>query len=99
MLLEAYKTQDYSGDKFRPLEDTTLAFLKNNDRLVANAYKTFSYYPLWSLYSILWLLGAYCELLKLTTIRADANDRADYCQQLHQLKLAGATHLKMSDNY
>ncbi len=91
LLLEAYKTKDYSTAKFQPLEDTTLAFIKNNDRLIANAYKTFSYYPLWSLYSILWLLGAYCELLKLTTMRADISDRASYYQQLANLKLVGGS--------
>ena len=91
LLLEAYKTQDYSAAKFQPLEDTTLAFIRNNDCLIANAYKTFGYYPLWSLYSILWLLGAYCELLKLTTIRADTNKRSTYYQQLQNLKLFGGS--------
>ena len=89
LLLEAKKTGDYSAAKFQPLEDVTRAFLKNHDRLIANAYRTFSYYQLWSLYSVLWLLGAYCELLKLTTIRANAVNREDYYQQLQGLKLVG----------
>ncbi|MEM9510380.1 MAG: tryptophan 7-halogenase [Cyanobacteria bacterium P01_E01_bin.35] len=91
LLLEANKTKDYSAAQFQPLEDITLAFIKSNDRLIANAYKTFSYYPLWSLYSILWLLGAYCELLKLTTMRSDTANRADYYQQLSNLKLVGGS--------
>ena len=89
LLLEAKKTGDYSTAKFQPLEDVTLGFIKNNDRLIANAYRSFSYYPLWSLYSVLWLLGAYCELLKLTTMRANAVNREDYYRQLRSLKLVG----------
>ena len=34
LLLEAKQTEDYSAAKFQPLEDVTLAFLKNNDRLI-----------------------------------------------------------------
>ena len=89
LLLEAKDTKDYSAAKFQPLEDVTLAFLKNNDRLIANAYRTFSYYPLWSLYSVLWLLGAYCELLKLTTMRANTVNKEDYYEQMRSLKLVG----------
>ena len=89
LLLEAKQIGDYSATKFQPLEDVTLAFIKNNDRLIANAYRTFFSYQLWSLYSVLWLLGAYCELLKLTTIRANAVSQEDYYQQLRSLKLVG----------
>ena len=89
LLLEARDTKDYSAAKFQPLEDLTLAFLKNNDRLIANAYRTFSYYPLWSLYSVLWLLGAYCELLKLTTMRVNKSNKEDYYKQMRELKLVG----------
>ncbi|MDJ0570645.1 MAG: NAD(P)/FAD-dependent oxidoreductase [Pleurocapsa sp. MO_192.B19] len=89
LLLEAKKTNDYDPAKFQPLEDFTLTFLKNNDRLIANAYRTFSYYSLWSLYSVLWLLGAYCELLKLTTMRASTINREGYYRQLQNLKLVG----------
>lgn len=89
LLLEAKQTGDYSAAKFQPLEDVTLAFLENNDRLIANAYLAFTDYQLWSLYSVLWLLGAYCELLKLTTIRANAVNQEDYYRQLRDLKLVG----------
>ena len=89
LLVKAKDTKDYSAAKFQPLEDLTLAFLKNNDRLIANAYRTFSYYPLWSLYSVLWLLGAYCELLKLTTMRANTVNKEDYYEQMRSLKLVG----------
>ncbi len=91
LLLEANETKDYSAVKFQPLEDVTLSFLKNGDRLIANAYRTFAHYPLWSLYSVLWLLGAYCELLKLTTMRASQMSREDYYQQLQNLKLVGGS--------
>ena len=57
--------------------------------MIANAYRTFSYYPLWSLYSVLWLLGAYCELLKLTTMRLSISNKEDYYNQMQDLKLVG----------
>jgi FADH2 O2-dependent halogenase len=41
------------------------------------------------MYSVLWLLGAYLEYLKLTVTRLRAKDRADYLQQLRGLRLAG----------
>ena len=89
LLLESKKTGDYSAVRFRPLEQTTLAFVRANDRLVANSYKSFGDYDLWSVYSMLWLLGAYTELVKLSSARAQATDRNDYFAKVSGLKLVG----------
>ncbi|MCQ3979885.1 MAG: NAD(P)/FAD-dependent oxidoreductase [Anaerolineae bacterium] len=89
LLLEAHQSGDYSADHFRPLEETTLSFVRTNDRLVANSYKSFANYKLWSVYAVLWLLGAYTELVKLNSIRAQAKDRQEYFLLTRGLKLAG----------
>jgi FADH2 O2-dependent halogenase len=89
LLLEARHSGDYSAEHFQPLEETTLNFIRTNDRLVANSYKSFANYKLWSVYSVLWLLGAYTELVKLNSIRAQAKDRGQYFLLTRGLKLAG----------
>ncbi len=89
LLLDAQGTGDYSAAAFKPLEETTLAFIHSNDRLIANAYKSFGDYRLWSAYSVLWLLGAYTELIMLSSIRLRAADRHDYMNRAHCLKLVG----------
>lgn len=89
LLLEAHQSGDYSAEQFRPLEETTLAFIRTNDRLTANSYKSFSNYKLWAVYSVLWLLGAYTELVKLNSNRAQAADRQTYFSLSRGLKLAG----------
>jgi FADH2 O2-dependent halogenase len=89
LLLQAHQDGDYSATRFRPLEETTLAYVRSADRLVANSYKSWSSYRLWSVYSVLWLLGAYCEYVKLTSMRLRARDRRTYYAEARQLKLAG----------
>ena len=69
LLLEARHDGNYSRQRFQPLEDLTLGFIRTNDRLIANSYKAFSNYKLWTVYSVLWLLGAYTELVKLSSMR------------------------------
>jgi FADH2 O2-dependent halogenase len=89
LLLEAQSSGDYSAARFQPLEETTLAFIRTNDRLIANAYKSFANYKLWVVYAVLWLLGAYTELLRLNSIRAQASDRKTYFSLAQGLKLVG----------
>ena len=89
LLLEAHQTGDYSTAQFQPLEETTLAFIRTNDRLTANSYKSFAHYKLWVVYSVLWLLGAYTELIKLNSIRAQAHDRHAYFRLSRGLNMAG----------
>ena len=60
----------------------TRAYLRANDRLIANSYKSFLNYKLWSVYSVLWLLGAYTELIKLSSARVQANSRAEYYETI-----------------
>ncbi|MEM8805784.1 MAG: NAD(P)/FAD-dependent oxidoreductase [Cyanobacteria bacterium P01_G01_bin.38] len=94
-LLSAQKTGDYSTNQFLEVEDITQSFIQTNDRLIANAYKAFSHYPLWSVYSVLWLLGAYLELVKLTSARAQVSPyppsdmREQYYHQVKSLNLVG----------
>ncbi|MEO1623337.1 MAG: NAD(P)/FAD-dependent oxidoreductase, partial [Cyanobacteria bacterium J06632_3] len=88
-LLAAKPAGDYSATFFNPVERVTQAYLQANDRLVAYAYQSFRDYRLWSAFSVLWLTGAYLELVKLMSIRALSQDRQTYHQQLQALKQVG----------
>lgn len=79
----------YQRKTFIPLETLTQNFLKRNDRLVANSYKSWVDPRLWQCYSVLWLAGAYTELVKLNTIRATATSRSDYVKELVRLEMMG----------
>ncbi|MFA7351583.1 MAG: tryptophan 7-halogenase [Methylotenera sp.] len=89
LILKAHHTGDYSATAFASLEQVTLRYMGMHDRLVANSFKSWGHYKLWSVYAVLWLQGAYLEYLKLTVTRLRAKDRADYLAQLTGLKLAG----------
>jgi len=89
LLLVAKETGDYSADAFRALEEQTLAYIHTNDRLIANSFRSFANPKLWTVYSVLWLLGAYTELVMLNSARAQAKNRDDYFRLTRPLKLAG----------
>jgi FADH2 O2-dependent halogenase len=89
LLLDAQVDGDYSAVRFQPLEKLTLAFVRSADRLTANSYKSWGNYKLWSVYAVLWLLGAYLELVKLLSIRVQASTRHEYFEQAGHLKLVG----------
>lgn len=90
LLLKAQKTGDYSRQAFLPLETVSCNFLDTADRLIANSYKAFRHPKLWQAYAVMWLLGAYTELVKLNAMRAQARgSREAYVSQLVTLKLAG----------
>lgn len=80
-LIDAHQTQDYATENFLEIEQITQSFIQSNDRLIANAYTVFSNYSLWSVYSVIWLLGAYLELVKLTSARAQTSFQ---CSDHHQ---------------
>lgn len=89
LLLDAKQTGDYGAEHFKPLEDMTLGYVRSNDRLIANSIASWANYKLWSVYSVLWMLGAYLEFVKLISVRGQAKDRADYYARLRGLKLVG----------
>ncbi len=89
LLLDAHAAQDYRAERFRPLEQMTLSFVRSADRLTANSYKSWGNYKLWSVYAVLWLLGAYLELVKLMSLRGQAADRHAYFEAAQHLKLVG----------
>ncbi|AFY56906.1 FAD binding protein [Rivularia sp. PCC 7116] len=84
-----HHTANQAYDIQKCLQETTLAYINSADGLISNAYKSFANEKLWSIYLVLWLLGAYLELLKLTTIRAIAKNSKNYYLQLVKLKLVG----------
>ncbi len=88
LLLDAHAAGDYATERFRPLEKKTLAFVRTNDRLIANSFHAFRNIKLWEVYSALWMTGAYLEFLKLNTVRAMATTRADYVEKATCLTLA-----------
>lgn len=67
--LAAHKGGDYSRRAFLRVEEQTLRYVRSNDRLVANAIKSFGHSNLWRVYSVIWILGAYLELVRLTGYR------------------------------
>lgn len=89
LILKAHQSGDYSAAAFEPLETLTLRYITMHDQVVANSVKSWSHPKLWQVYSVLWLLGAYLEYLKLTATRLRAADRSDYLAQLSGLRLAG----------
>jgi FADH2 O2-dependent halogenase len=89
LLLDAHRDQDYSAQRFKPLEELTLRYVAAHDRVVANSYKSWSNYKLWSVYSVLWLLGAYTEYVKLLSTRGQARSRAEYFAVVQTLRLVG----------
>jgi len=80
---------DYSAQAFKSYEQQTLNFVRAHDRLVANSYKSFTNHKLWSVYKVLWLLGAYTEFVKLTSSRTRAKNRDDYYHEIKSLSLVG----------
>ena len=89
LLLDAHRDGDYSTERFRPLEDLTLRYVGAHDRVVANSVKSWSNYKLWSVYAVLWMLGAYLEYVKLLSMRGLAASRAHYFAQVQGLSLVG----------
>ena len=68
-LLYAKRHNDYSLATFKPLEDITHRFVTAADVLVANSFKSWRDHRLWHMYAVLWLVGAYLELVKITVAR------------------------------
>lgn len=92
LLLKAKDTGDYSAAAFADLETVTHHFVCAADRLVANSYRAFQNHNLWPVYAVMWLLGAYTELVRLNMMRAQApDDRQAYYDQLVRLKLVGGS--------
>ena len=90
LLIEAKQTGDYSAAAFADLERVSYNYVNSADKLVANSFRSFKNHRLWQVYAVLWLLGAYTELLKLNMMRAQhGDDRQAYVEQLVTLKLVG----------
>ncbi|MCA9947885.1 MAG: hypothetical protein KC449_30595, partial [Anaerolineales bacterium] len=97
-LLKAAKSGDYSAAAFADVQTVTHNFVCSADRLVANSYRSFGNYKLWQVYSVMWLLGAYTELLKLNMMRAQASeDRQAYYKKLVTLKLVGGGYAEFDE--
>ena len=89
LLIDAQRAGDYSSTRFQPLEAMTLRYVAAHDRIVANSYTSWSNYKLWSLYSVLWMLGAYLEYVKLLSTRGRAHNRYEYFATIQNLRLVG----------
>jgi tetracycline 7-halogenase / FADH2 O2-dependent halogenase len=90
LLIKAKQTGDYSAQAFAELETMTLGYINMHDNLVAGSFKSWHNYKLWRSYSVLWLLGAYLEYLRLIMNRFRANgDRKKYLELMKPHRLAG----------
>jgi FADH2 O2-dependent halogenase len=98
LLLRAKETGDYSAAAFADVEIVTRNFVCAADRLVANSYRSFSDHRLWQVYSVMWLLGAYTELVRLNMMRAQwQGDRQAYYDQFVTLKLVGGGYAEFDE--
>lgn len=91
-LLTSHAENRFQRSDFTWVETKTKNIIRANDRLIAYAYKSFVDYRLWHLYSVLWLLGAYLEGLKLSTARfryLSGGSREGYLEEIRDLKLVG----------
>lgn len=66
-----------------------LDYVTSNDDLVYYSYKSFASKKMYRLYSVIWLIGAYNEYLKLTTIRAFSSNYKQFNKKLLQLRMVG----------
>ncbi|MDQ6611966.1 MAG: NAD(P)/FAD-dependent oxidoreductase, partial [Gemmatimonadota bacterium] len=90
LLLKVKSSGDYSAQAFMPLEKMTLDYINMHDRLVASSFKAWHNYKLWRVYSVVWLLGAYLEYVRLIMNRFRANgNREAYIALMTPHRLAG----------
>lgn len=92
-LIEAHGNRDWSSSQFEGLSNMTKRYIKVADQLVEHSYISFFNYKLWSVYAVLWLVGAYLEGLKLATSRilfSKDCSREKYFDRIQNLSLSGA---------
>ena len=89
LLLKAKQTGDYSATAFASLETMSLNYINMHDRLVASSFKAWGNYKVWQVYSVLWLLGAYLEYLRLIINRYRAQNRDEFLKLLQPHRLVG----------
>lgn len=63
-LLKALAEDDFSIDRFEPVEQLTQELLNYNDGLVANAFTSFSSFELWDMWVRIWSLGEQLALFE-----------------------------------
>lgn len=55
LLLDAFEDDDFSADRFEPIDEMHHRQLLNNDRLISNAYKSMGDFKLWNAWTQMWL--------------------------------------------
>ncbi|HEX7305392.1 hypothetical protein [Lentzea sp.] len=63
-LLDALRENDFSVERFAPVERLTRELLDYNDGLVANAFTSFSSFELWDAWVRIWALGEQLALFE-----------------------------------
>jgi tryptophanase/2-polyprenyl-6-methoxyphenol hydroxylase-like FAD-dependent oxidoreductase len=86
-LIAAKQDQDYSGDRFKVVEQRTLHNFKYFDRLVARSYHAFSDFEVWNSWYKVWLLaGMYGAAGQLDVLgqyyRTGSQSAFDLCEQV-----------------
>jgi FADH2 O2-dependent halogenase len=90
LLLDGLASDRLDRQAMLPLETLTQRFLAEQDALVHTAYTSFATPEAWRAASVLWLSGAYTELLALHGVRRRARGcRTAYRRGLSQLRLVG----------
>lgn len=90
-LLEAWHKTPEGGlaPRLGGYEDMLNTMLHHHDRLVAASYASFDHPEAWRVMSVIWLAGAYLELVRLMTLRASASSVSSWTQGIAQSRLTG----------
>ncbi|HTQ80802.1 MAG TPA: FAD-dependent oxidoreductase, partial [Thermoanaerobaculia bacterium] len=64
-LLRALAEDDFSLDRFEPVDRLQQALLDHNDRLVASSYTAFRDFALWNAWYRIWVVGTFYGWLRL----------------------------------
>jgi FADH2 O2-dependent halogenase len=76
-LLAALKDDDFSVERFEYVQRLEQGQLDFNDNLVANAYTSFSHYPLWDAWCRVWSFGQLAATMEINRAYAKLLDSGD----------------------
>jgi FADH2 O2-dependent halogenase len=85
-LLQALRDDDFSVERFEPVQDLEQRQLDFNDNLVANAYTSFSDYALWNAWFRIWVLSQGMSTLRITYTYAKLCQDRDAAAELATLE-------------
>ncbi|MEO5874629.1 MAG: NAD(P)/FAD-dependent oxidoreductase [Streptosporangiaceae bacterium] len=77
-LLDALREDDFSVERFEPVQELEQGQLDFNDNLVANAYTSFSSFELWDSWCRVWALGQFLATMEINRAYAKLLNTGDH---------------------